>query len=155
MAIENIDGTTGGTGPYNTSIPGLADNADIQEALRIYHYGSKTPPANLASVTSKSVAGHLNTLSNRVQVVENLGVGASYQANEPTTVVNGYMWVDADSAAPIFDETVVSVPSIARYQNAQPTTNLKDGMLWVDKDSTPLKMYVYDLGSTTWKEIGA
>jgi hypothetical protein len=150
MAIENIDGTSGGSGPYNTSIPGLADNADIQEALRIYHYGSKTPPADLASVTSKSVAGHLNTLSNRVQVVENLGVGASYQTNEPTTAVNGYMWVDADSAAPIFDETVVSVPSVAKYQNSQPTTNLKDGMQWVDKDDAFLAMYVYDQDSTSW-----
>ena len=150
MAIENIDGTTSGAGPYNTSIPGLADNADIQEALRIYHYGSKTPPANLSSVTSKSVAGHLNTLSNRIQSVENLGVGSTYQTNEPTTVPNGYVWVDADSAAPIFDETLVSVPSVAKYQNSQPTTNLKDGMQWVDKDDAFLTMYVYDLSTTSW-----
>jgi hypothetical protein len=155
MAIENIDNTAGGTGPYNTSIPGLSDNADIQEALRIYHYGSKTPPADLAGVASKSVAGHLKSISDRVQVVENVGIGSSYQSAAPESVPDGFLWVDSDSASPIFDETLLSVPSVARYQNTQPISNLKDGMLWVDKDSTPLKMYVYDLSSTTWKEIGA
>jgi hypothetical protein len=47
--------------PYNTQIPTLAENADIQAALRVYHYGSdtdnpgSTPPAN-------SIAGHLKKL---------------------------------------------------------------------------------------------
>ena len=80
--------------------------------------------------------------------------------NEPeaapgNTIPNGYIWVDADSAAPVFTTEVVSIPSVARYQNSAPTGAIADGSLWVDKDSTPLKMYVYDLASTTWKEIGA
>jgi hypothetical protein len=150
MAAENIDGTTGGTGPFNTSIPGLSDNADIQEALRIYHYGTKTPPSNLAGVTSKSVAGHLKSISDRVQTVESAGIGSGYQANEPTSVPNGYLWVDADSAAPVFDETLVSVPSVVKYQNSQPTTNLKDGMVWVDKDDQFVNTYVYDETGTSW-----
>jgi hypothetical protein len=150
MAIENIDGTSGGTGPFNTSIPGLADNADIQEALRIYHYGTKTPPPNLAGVTSKSVAGYLKSISDRVQAVESTGIGSGYLTNEPTSIPNGYLWVDADSAAPVFDETVVSVPSVVKYQNAQPTTNLKDGMVWVDKDDQFINTYVYDQTATSW-----
>jgi hypothetical protein len=154
MAIENIDGTSGGTGPFNTSIPGLSDNADIQEALRIYHYGSKTPPSNLAGVTSKSVAGYFKSISDRVQIVESTGIGSGYQANEPTSVPNGFLWVDADSAAPIFDETLVSVPSVVKYQNSQPTTNLKDGMIWVDKDDQFVNTYVYDETGTSWVRTG-
>jgi hypothetical protein len=154
MAIENIDGTSGGTGPFNTSIPGLSDNADIQEALRIYHYGSKTPPPNLAGVTSKSVAGHLKSISDRVQIVESTGIGSGYQTNEPISVPNGYLWVDADSAAPVFDETLVSVPSVVKYQNSQPTTNLKDGMIWVDKDDQFVNTYVYDETATSWVRTG-
>jgi hypothetical protein len=154
MAIENIDGTSGGNGPFNTSIPGLSDNADIQEALRIYHYGTKTPPSNLAGVTSNSVAGHFKSISDRVQIVESTGIGSGYQANEPTSVPNGFLWVDADSAAPIFDETLVSVPSVVKYQNSQPTTNLKDGMIWVDKDDQFVNTYVYDETGTSWVRTG-
>jgi hypothetical protein len=147
---ENIDGTTSGSGPYNTSIPELVDNANIQEALRIYHYGSLIPPENIEAVLPSSVAGHLKTMSTRVTGLETQGIGSSYLSSEPSSIPNGYIWVDADSAAPIFDETVVSVPSVVKYQNSAPSTNLKDGMQWVDKDDAFLTMYVYDQGSTTW-----
>jgi len=150
VAIENIDGTTGGDGPYNTSIPGLADNADIQEAFRIYHYGSTNPPIGMENVVSKSIAGHLKSMSQRIDTVEDIGTGSGYQTNEPTSVPDGYLWVDADSAAPIFDESVVSVPSVAKYQNTAPSSGLKDGMQWIDKDDAFLTMYVYDQGTTSW-----
>jgi hypothetical protein len=155
MAIENIDGTASGDGPFNVSVPALTADADIQQALRVYHYGSTQPPANLGAVAAKSVAGYFKSISERVQLVESAGIGSSYSQTEPESPPNGFLWVDADSSSPIFDDLLETVPSVAKYQNSQPTTNLKDGMLWVDKDSTPLKMYVYDLLSTTWKEIGA
>jgi hypothetical protein len=41
------------------------------------------------------------------------------------------------------------------YTNSQPTTGLTDGLLWVDKDSSPLKMYIYDSGLSAFREIGA
>jgi hypothetical protein len=147
---ENIDGTTSGSGPYNTSIPELVENANIQEALRIYHYGSKIPPLDMSTVLPSSVAGHFKTMSTRVSNLETQGIGSSYLPSEPSSIPNGYIWVDADSAAPVFDETVVSVPSVVKYQNDQPSANLKDGMQWVDKDDAFLTMYVYDQGSTTW-----
>jgi hypothetical protein len=147
---ENIDGTAGGLGPYNTAIPALVDNANIQEALRIYHYGSKFPPATMGDVIATSVAGHFKTMSTRVGNLENQGVGSRYDNNEPTSVPNGYIWVDGDSAAPIFNSAVVSVPSVVKYQNTQPTTNLQDGMQWVDKDDAFLTTYVYNQGTTTW-----
>jgi hypothetical protein len=39
VAAENIDNTVNGTGLFNVKIPGLSDAADIQAALRLYHYG--------------------------------------------------------------------------------------------------------------------
>jgi hypothetical protein len=153
MAIENIDGTVSGDGPYNTSIPGLADNADIQEALRIYHYGTKNPPANISEVTSKSIAGYFNSLSGRLSTVEGLGIGSSYRSTEPTPVPDGFVWVDSDSASPIYDSMLASIPSVARYQTSQPTSNIADGMIWVDKDDVHLTTYVYDQGLTSWVKI--
>jgi len=69
MAAEFIDDTENGSGLYPTKIPGYEDAADIQEALRLYHYGSTTIPTdnNLGTpngINTKSVAGHLKSLSN-------------------------------------------------------------------------------------------
>lgn len=54
--MTNI-GTNGGK--YQTQIPALADNADIQTALRLYHYGATSEPTVLNEF---SVAGYLNNL---------------------------------------------------------------------------------------------
>jgi hypothetical protein len=68
MAAENIDGTINGTGLFPAKIPGLSDAADIQAALRLYHYGSYTyDGANTNEATllaNPSVAAHLQTLKN-------------------------------------------------------------------------------------------
>lgn len=69
MAAEYIDNTEIGSGIYPTKIPGYADAADIQAALRLYHYGSTTIPTenNLGTasgINTKSVAGYLQTLLN-------------------------------------------------------------------------------------------
>jgi hypothetical protein len=81
--------------------------------------------------------------------IELTGVGSEYVATEPTSPPNGFIWVDADAAL----GTDYVLPSVI-YQNSEPTTELSDGMLWVDKDSSPLKMYVYD-SAVGWREIGA
>ena len=65
MAAENIDRTTDGTGPFPAKVPGLSDSADIQAALRLYHYGSYTYDATAetpAPLPSASIAGHLQSL---------------------------------------------------------------------------------------------
>jgi hypothetical protein len=67
MAAEYIDDTLTGTGQYPTKIPGYEDAADIQEALRLYHYGSTTIPteSNLGTasgINTKSIAGYLEVL---------------------------------------------------------------------------------------------
>jgi hypothetical protein len=138
---------------FPTKIPEYADDADIQEALKLYHYGSIVPPANLAAVEPNSVAGHLKSVNDKVAVLEGLGVGSDYSSTEPESPANGFIWVNANSSA-----NVVANTSVALYQNSAPTapgTNLVNGLLWVDKDSSPLKMYVYDAGTSAWREIGA
>ena len=67
MAAENIDNTPNGAGLFNTKIPGLSDAADIQAALRLYHYGTyeydgaNTDPLLLPN---PSIAKHLQNLVN-------------------------------------------------------------------------------------------
>ena len=51
-------GTSGAK--YNTRIPDLTDNADIQAALRIYHYGSDT--SNPSPIPANSIAGFFKAL---------------------------------------------------------------------------------------------
>ena len=65
MAAENIDSTQNGTGLFNTKIPALGDPADIQAALRLYHYGSDTyDGANTltANLVTPSIAKHFQNL---------------------------------------------------------------------------------------------
>lgn len=77
--------------PYNTQIPTLAENADIQAALRVYHYGSdtdnpgSTPPAN-------SIAGHLSALesSKIAKAVTVIPTGVNNNLNSDNYKVTGY-----------------------------------------------------------------
>lgn len=50
--------------PYGTTkIPELSDNADIQTALRLYHYGEES--ANPSTLLTDSMAGFLKSLDDR------------------------------------------------------------------------------------------
>ena len=65
MAEENIDNTVSGSGLFNTKIPGLSDAADIQAALRLYHYGTYEydgANANPLLLPNPSIAKHLQNL---------------------------------------------------------------------------------------------
>jgi len=143
---ENIDGTTTGTGLFNTKIPAYSDAADIQAALRLYHYGSYDfDPEN---PTTPSLAGHLQTLSDRVTEQEDLGTGSEYSSTRPTGPSEGFVWMDAAS----------NVSSVANYAAAvyspdAPTVDLVDGLIWVDKNSNPQRAYIYDAGILAWVPI--
>jgi hypothetical protein len=143
MASESIGSV------YPTQIPGYDDAADIQAALKLYHYGSSTVPANEGALVANSVAGHIKALDTRLDSVESTGIGSDYSATEPTSPEDGFIWVDSDSSFG------VALASVAAYQNDAPSVGLVDGLLWVDKNSSPLKMYVYDAEDEEWKEIGA
>jgi len=139
---------------YNTAIPSLTDDANIQQALRMYHYGTpdgSIPDESGNPIRSESVAAYLRNL--QLQIT-NFDIGSDYTSVEPADPEDGFIWVDSDSAAPIFGTPPATVPSVARYQNDAPTTGLVDGMLWVDKDATPLRIHVYDAGTSAWRIIG-
>jgi hypothetical protein len=147
MASENIGSL------YPTKMPGYEDAADIQAALRLYHYGSETyDPANTnpSQIPGSSIAGHLKSIEDDVAALDSRGIGSVFQNDEPSSPIDGLIWVDsnADLATDYF------IPSV-EYQIDAPTTNLTNGMLWVQKGSSPLAMYVYDAEDEEWKEIGA
>ena len=112
---ENIG--TGGAAKYNTTIPSLSDNADIQAALRFYHYGSDTtdPGTLVGDGTEEFMAGYLETL-------ENTKLG-----QDPTTL---------GAAADLDDQTVTgfyvqpNTPTGSNYPEAQA------GSMFVISDGT-------------------
>jgi hypothetical protein len=55
---------------FKTQIPGLEDAANIQEALRIYHYGANFDPQDDAAILPNSIAGHLRTLTEQLDDLE-------------------------------------------------------------------------------------
>jgi hypothetical protein len=70
MAAESIGAL------YSTKIPGYADNADIQAAFKLYHYGStdyNTANANTANLVNPSVAYTLNDLQGQITALDPAG----------------------------------------------------------------------------------
>ena len=70
MAAESI-GTL-----VPTKIPGYSDAADIQAALRVYHYGSytfDTAESNAANLVSPSIAYTINDLQSQIDGISGLG----------------------------------------------------------------------------------
>ena len=134
---------------YKTQIPGYEDAADIQAALRLYHYGTTIVPETETELIANSTAGHLKSLDTRIDIIESDPARSALSDNEPSgsLLVNGYIWVDSDSVtgnAPTY--------GTATYSASSPTDSLTAGTLWVDSDSTPLKMYVWS--GSEWRVIG-
>lgn len=138
---------------YPTLIPEYDEDADIQAALRLYHYGTTASDVTEQDLPEDSVAGYLKSLQQQITSVTSAGIGSEASLVLPTDVPDGFIWADVASSA-----NVVSNTSTALYEDEPPvssvSTPLVDGTLWVDKNSSPLKMYVYDV-VIGWREIGA
>lgn len=70
MAVESI----GELVP--TKIPGYADAADIQAALRVYHYGSydyDINETNTTNLVSPSIAYTINDIQNQINNIDTIG----------------------------------------------------------------------------------
>jgi hypothetical protein len=70
MAAESIGAL------YSTKIPGYADNADIQAAFKLYHYGStdyNTANSDTANLVSPSIAHTLNNLQSQITALDPAG----------------------------------------------------------------------------------
>jgi len=160
MAVENI----GNLVP--TKIPALVDNADIQEALRAYHYGSysfNTSETNPANLLNPSIAYTVNNIQDQIDeqvTIELASRNISRVSNSAPidgdfvlfseTIPDGYIWVDKNATTSVGFYSATTV-----YTELAPTTNLVNGLLWVEKGSSPLKMYVYNNDTLDWDEIGA
>ena len=138
MAVESIGAL------YSTKIPGYADAADIQAALRAYHYGSysyNTANTSPASLEAGSIAKFLYDIETDIAALEaRPSSGGNAQTTQPAPgdftpadIPDGYIWVDSDG-------TLGGVPTgaTAVFTNSAPTTSLTTGTIWVDKDSTDI-----------------
>jgi hypothetical protein len=90
-----VDGSEGSTGIYTTRVPDYTDAADIQEALKLYHYGSSTVPTvntigGLNGINANSIAGHLKKLSNDIALIN----GATEEYSD--LAGNGIDWNSID-----------------------------------------------------------
>ena len=90
MATENIGSK------YNTQVPSLTENADIQTALKIYHYGQSTEPTTLVA---DSVAGHLKNLEDTKIDIIPIQIVAGSQNDLDLKVTTGYYSIATNAIA--------------------------------------------------------
>lgn len=143
MATESI-GTL-----IPTAIPGYTDSADIQAALRAYHYGSYSyDPANTSpgSLVTPSIAKTIYDIQGDITALENRpSSGGEVNPTQPAAtsftppeIPDGFIWVDQDG-------TVGGQPTSATsvFTNSAPTTSLTSGVIWVDRDATEITANPY------------
>lgn len=136
---------------YSTKVPGYEDAADIQSALRTYHYGSSAydeTNSNAAALVNPSIAYHLKNIQDSIDALEELGTGSIVSNTQPTTVQEGLLWLDIDSTP---GSTPVNPTAIyTAIEPASPT----DGTLWCVKGSSPLLLKIYNSATSDWDTIG-
>jgi hypothetical protein len=143
MATESI-GTL-----IPTAIPGYTDSADIQAALRAYHYGSYSyDPANTSpgSLVTPSIAKTIYDIQADITTLENRpSSGGEVDATQPAPgdftppeIPDGFIWVDSDGSVGGQPTSATSV-----FTNSAPTTSLTSGVIWVDRDATEIASNPY------------
>ena len=158
MAVENI----GNLVP--TKIPALSDDANIQDALKAYHYGSydfNTAETNTANLLNPSIAYSITNLQTQITTKAALEVSARDISRATTTaptaaaftafsatIPDGYIWLDKDSSAGVGYYAATSV-----YTTTAPSTNLANGLIWIKKGSSPIEMYVYNGDTSTFDQV--
>ena len=158
MAVENI----GNLVP--TKIPALSDDANIQDALKAYHYGSydfNTAETNTANLLNPSIAYSITNLQTQITTKAALEVAARDISRATTTaptaaaftafsntIPDGYVWLDTDSSAGVGYYSATSA-----YTATAPSTNLANGLIWIKKGSSPLEMYVYNGDTSTFDRV--
>jgi len=158
MAVENI----GNLVP--TKIPALSDDANIQDALKAYHYGSytfDTAETNTANLLNPSIAYTITNLQSQITTKAALEVAARDSSRASTTaplaaafsafsntIPDGYVWLDKDSSAGVGYYSATSV-----YTTTAPSTNLANGLIWIKKGSSPLEMYVYNGDTSVFNRV--
>ena len=158
MAVEDI----GSLVP--TKIPALIDDANIQDALKAYHYGSydfDTAETDPTELLNPSIAYTINDLQDQIDTKAALEVAARDISRASTTaptaaaftafsdtIPNGYVWLDTDSSAGVGYYGATSA-----YTTTAPSTNLANGLIWIKKGSSPLEMYVYNGDTSVFNRV--
>jgi hypothetical protein len=158
MAVEDI-GTL-----VPTKIPALVDDANIQDALKAYHYGSydfDIEESNPEELLNPSIAYTINNLQNQISDNSTLEEASrnisSAQNSAPVaanftafseTIPNGYIWVDKDAAASVGYMSATSI-----YTATEPTAGLANGVIWIKKGSVPMEMYVYNSDTSSFDQV--
>jgi hypothetical protein len=122
MAVESI-GTL-----VPTKIPGYADAADIQAALRAYHYGSYTfdvNETNAANLINPSVAYTINNLQTQISALD-----------LTSTIQKSYLNAKGDLISASADNTpsLLSVGTNGQVLSANSATT--SGLQWTTPDIT-------------------
>lgn len=126
---------------YPTLMPALTDEANIQEAFTMYHYGL-TSYTGIEEIPTDSIEGHLGALSDSITALEGRPVaGGQVTDTEPTqvgtppqSIPEGYIWVDSDDTS----EFSTAWPTVI-YSPTDPSASLTladVGTLWIDEDDT-------------------
>ena len=158
MAVENI----GNLVP--TKIPALSDDANIQDALKAYHYGSydfDTAETNTANLLNPSIAYTVTNLQTQINTKAALEIAARDSSRASTTaplaaafsafsntIPDGYVWLDKDSSAGVGYYSATSL-----YTTTAPSTNLANGLIWIKKGSSPIEMYVYNADTSVFDRV--
>jgi hypothetical protein len=132
MAAENIGSI------YTTKIPGYEDNADIQAALRLYHYGSTEEPDTIEEASETSLVFHLNQIQEEIGQLFESGIGSNY-GPEPEDPVSGFVWMDSSEVG-----ASTTQYATATYSPTEPSEGLVPGIIWVDSDSSLKRIRIYD-----------
>jgi hypothetical protein len=114
---------------YSTAIPGYADSADIQAALRAYHYGSYAyDPANTstASLVNPSMAYTLNDLQDQIDNIDLAGA-----IEETIFTAKGQIISASATSTP----SVLSIGSNNQFLIANSAT--ATGLQWTNTLSSP------------------
>ena len=147
-----------------TKIPALIDDANIQDALKAYHYGAydfDTAETDTAELLNPSIAYTINDLQEQIDNQVALELAArnisSAQTSVPVagnftefsdTVPDGYIWVNKTASS---SSGYISATSV--YTSTEPTTGLSNGAIWIKKDSVPLEMYVYNSDTSSFDQV--
>jgi hypothetical protein len=147
-----------------TKIPALVDDANIQDALKAYHYGSydfDTAETDPAELLNPSIAYTINDLQEQIDDQVALELAArnisSAQTSVPVaanfttfseTVPDGYIWVDKSASSSTGYMSATSV-----YTSSEPTTGLANGVIWIKKGTSPLEFYVYNSDTSSFDQV--
>lgn len=108
-----------------TQIPGYGDSADIQAALKLYHYGQSTVPANEGSVPPESIAGYILDLQDQIDTINSV----SYLTASTFNAKGDLLSASADNTL-----SVLPLGSNGKVLSANSDT--ASGLQWIDFPSS-------------------